>query len=561
MARLTIPNVAAPDLSGTSSILNNAASSFNTGLNSASSLLDSYAQGQQEKADSAILGTIAGISSEQELAKFINSGELEKVNLSPKMRETVLNLRNNILANEGARASTRSTNTSTNIKQASADRAAAEYLDTVNARTELRGLTPSVIGANVEGNTQGNVVYNPDDTISNAAPATPAFNSLADAISKSVNLDPAQATALLASAYESQNIGQSRIDTRRGRAATDRSANVILDAAKDPENIRGTDITRAIINDPRAATANDRISTIIRADELAKGPIGEVISPTPNAPIPEVIRNSVELFKEREAAAIDASVQTRLSRKVKEHRADPTASLIQELTIGEDGENSFQTPEIIDWLTLGATSLIGEKYDPLNITKMINKLAKEEDVAPSVISTAMTEVFQRDPLGTNILERRFDPQEIRDYVRNNLSQESLARYEENRVTTESRDREVNSLVLRLGEARSRALKYPTNEVPKTLEDQIKDLETKILTATNTPVLQSGKENKSTIESDNRRSELITYLDRSGFNAQLAQTKPGSPERQTAIRALTSIIQRDSSLSPSQRANLILSISQ
>jgi hypothetical protein len=557
MARLTIQNIAAPELSGVSSILNNAANSLNTGLSNASNLLDSYTKGQQEKADSAILGQIAGISSEDELAKFINSGELEKAPLSPEMRQTVLDLRKNILANNQTKANigltnanTGSVSANTRIRQAAEGRTAAEYADSVASRDALRALTPYTVGAALEGNTLGEA-RGPDGNLLPSEASQPAFNNLSEAIKASVKVDPAQAQAILSNAYEAQKFGQARIDDRNQRVRNETSATAILNAAKDTGNILPRDITKTLINDPTIANSNDRISAILRADELAKGPISEVISPTPAVPIPEVIRNSVELFKEREIAALDASVQNRLAHKVKQFRADPTKSLIEDLKLSNDGENP----------TSYLFGFLSEDYDELNITRQINEIARKENVSSSVVATAMSEIFRRDPIGFNTTKARFDPDEVRSYIKNDLSQDALARYEKNRVVTESKDREVNRLVLQLNTARSRALKYDPDKVPETLAKQIDNLEKEILTQTNTPVLQSGSDNETSIKNSSKQDQLLNYISGKGFTEKIQQTPIGSPERRNSIESLKLIIKSDSSLNSTQKKELLSAIEE
>ena len=175
MARLTIQKIAAPDLSSVSGILENSNESFNQGINSASKLLDKYELGQQEKNDNSILGEIAKLNSEEELGNFINSGALEGINLSSKMRDTILGLRNNILKNDGTRASTANTRSSTSnasrttdanirrtnsniaIAEAAEGRAASSFADSVANREAVRGTTGSLIDSIVEGRRTGNV--------------------------------------------------------------------------------------------------------------------------------------------------------------------------------------------------------------------------------------------------------------------------------------------------------------------------------------------------------------------------------------------------------------------
>ena len=169
MAVLQVQQVAAPDLSSTSSILANAGKSFDNGIQSAKDLLSSYQAGQQSKGDALLLGELAGLKTEEELASFLGSTDFSKLNLSEGMRANVLGARSTILGNDATRqgtlnarddnarqweANSRAWNADGRA-QAAEGRVAAEYLDSVNARTELRGLTPYVVGAVEEGRQYG----------------------------------------------------------------------------------------------------------------------------------------------------------------------------------------------------------------------------------------------------------------------------------------------------------------------------------------------------------------------------------------------------------------------
>ena len=62
--RLSIAQVRAPDLSGTSDILRNAGAAFDRGLDSAQGMLGKYQEGQTAKADAALTAEISKISDE-----------------------------------------------------------------------------------------------------------------------------------------------------------------------------------------------------------------------------------------------------------------------------------------------------------------------------------------------------------------------------------------------------------------------------------------------------------------------------------------------------------------
>lgn len=752
MARLTIQNVAAPNLSGTSQILANAAASLNTGLSAASGVLDKYAAGQQESADASVLSTIAGISSEEELGKFLGSGQLEGLNLSASMRETVLGLRNRILANDQTRANIGQTHANTgligantdrvrassSIAQAAEGRTAAEYQDGVNVRNARRALTPAVVGANVEGNRQGqngftrdapasllrtesggnfnasnnevgssgrnghfgrvqfgqdrfeearragaipsgmtieqfgtntpegraaqqsaenwhfadiqNYIssngldqyigtsingvtmtrdglvamahlggsngmkrflesggqYNPSDSFgtslqdyaqTHAGNTTgrtnrPAFTNLQEAIAASVYLDPADATKLLADAYAAQNLGQQRINSTNTAAQQEASAAAILAAVQDPTNVNTKGVVTDLINNSLVGNSNERIEAIARAQGLAgeNGPLAGVLAPRVSTN--ETIRNSIELFNGREGSSINSAVQTRLLNDSQQYVEDPAGTLMNQF-----GMES--TPELRN-----------------DMRTIINTLARETGVTPQLAAVALAENFNRnDTWGADPAADRFYVENARSFIETNLSENALSRFNEQRVVSESRQRQVESLRLQLDTLRSQAAKYGAN-VPPALAQNIQSLQTQILTATNgsipeptsktqaqapvqqnagafiaaaatpQPVVQQptiqlpaaqnnpipkGQSGQVQLEPDTfngkltleeaeyNRVQLRDYIETSGYREQLSATQPGSADRQLVIEALARRIQDDTRLTDAEKQGLLSAI--
>jgi len=155
MARLTIEQVKAPDFSASSEMLARANQSFNTGIDSAKGILEQYNAGQQAKGDQALVGVLAGLSSEEELANFLQTTDLSQMNISDTMRQNILGARSDILGNNATRQSTVNAADANSRANAGEGRVAAEYADGVAARDELRALTPAYVGALAEGQTYG----------------------------------------------------------------------------------------------------------------------------------------------------------------------------------------------------------------------------------------------------------------------------------------------------------------------------------------------------------------------------------------------------------------------
>lgn len=155
MARLTIEQVKAPDFSASSEMMARANQSFTSGIGSAKDILGKYNEGQQAKGDQALIGALAGLSSEEELKNFLQTTDLSNMNISETMRENVLGARAVILGNNATRQSTSNAFDANSRANAGEGRVAAEYADGVAARDEQRGLTPAYIAALAEGQANG----------------------------------------------------------------------------------------------------------------------------------------------------------------------------------------------------------------------------------------------------------------------------------------------------------------------------------------------------------------------------------------------------------------------
>lgn len=160
--RLTIEQVAAPDLTQASQILANSARSFDAGMESAKGLLGTYQTGQQAKGDKALTQLLAGASSEEELNKLLATTDISNMNISEKMRESYLGARGVVLgygqtraSTDNTVASTESTRASTSRANAAEGRAAADWTDSNAVRDEMRGLTGAVVDAEVAGRRYG----------------------------------------------------------------------------------------------------------------------------------------------------------------------------------------------------------------------------------------------------------------------------------------------------------------------------------------------------------------------------------------------------------------------
>jgi len=423
----------------------------------------------------------------------------------------------------------------------------------------------------------------------------PAFNNLQQAIAQSVYLDPADAQKLLADAYSAQKLGQTRIDAANAAAQQEASAAAILAAVQDPNNINTQGVVTDLINNPAVGNSNERIEAIARAQGLAgqDGPLSGVLSPRVSTD--ETIRNSIELFNGREGANIASSVQTRLLNDAQNYVEDPAGTLISQFGMEA-------TPELRN-----------------DLRTTINNLARETGVTPQLAAVALAENFNRnDTWGSDPASDRFYVENAKKFIDTNLSENALSRFNEQRVVSESRQRQVGALRLQLDTLRSQAAKYGAN-VPPALAQNIQSLQSQILTATNgaipeptatsqvqAPVQQDSPTARDAIaeaaapqptiqqptiqvpaqadrpipqgqsgqvqlepdafdakltlqEQEYNRVQLRDYIETSGYREQLSATAPGSADRQLVIEALARRIQDDTRLTDAEKQGLLSAI--
>jgi hypothetical protein len=106
MARLSIEQIKAPDLSVASEATKRAGDSFQEGMASASALLGSYQTGLEAQGDSELTNLLAGAKNEDEWNAIVANTDFSKMNISDTMRMGIIDRRDNILGYEKARADT-----------------------------------------------------------------------------------------------------------------------------------------------------------------------------------------------------------------------------------------------------------------------------------------------------------------------------------------------------------------------------------------------------------------------------------------------------------------------
>jgi hypothetical protein len=169
MARLTIEQIKAPDLSVASQATTRAGEAFQRGMSSASDLLSKYQEGLTAQGDAELTNLLAGAKNEDEWNAIVASTDFSKMNLSAGMRANIINRRDNVLGYEQDRAIRRGTDATTAGKQATTARTYntiglennqdARLQDNHDYKTtrreQLGGLVGAVLESERDGRTNG----------------------------------------------------------------------------------------------------------------------------------------------------------------------------------------------------------------------------------------------------------------------------------------------------------------------------------------------------------------------------------------------------------------------
>jgi hypothetical protein len=169
MARLTIEQIKAPDLSVASQATTRAGEAFQRGMSSASDLLSKYQEGLTAQGDAELTNLLAGAKNEDEWNAIVASTDFSKMNLSEGMRANIINRRDNVLGYEQDRAIRRGTDATTAGTQATTARTYntiglennqdARLQDNHDYKTtrreQLGGLVGAVLESERDGRTNG----------------------------------------------------------------------------------------------------------------------------------------------------------------------------------------------------------------------------------------------------------------------------------------------------------------------------------------------------------------------------------------------------------------------
>lgn len=364
----------------------------------------------------------------------------------------------------------------------------------------------------------------------------PRRDALSQALVDSTSIPPDQAIKLLNTAYAAQKEGQTRIDAAAAAAAQERSAAAILGAVDDPTNLTGAAVTNTLLDDPTFTSADERLSAVQRADGLLAEdqPLGSILRP--GVEEDAVVSGTVDAALRASDRDFEALPQTRMLERAGRFANNPTEGLIAELGLGADGED----PRTY------ALGLFGERADQNTLTTYINRIADNTGVTPEIAASAMAEVFNRDPFGSNRTDRRFDPEEVERVIREQMGPDAMTRYDDQRLQRDRQRSELEGAQLQYNNLRRQAAKYQSNgeAVPEALSAELSLLRTTIENGS-TPALA--------------RNSLQQYIRQNGMAERLRSLDPNSADYIRAIQELESYIQIDPELDPQQKRLLLAAI--
>ena len=155
--RLRWTQVNAPSFAGAAALLSQANNSFTNGIGAAQDILSKYNTGQQEKEDAALIADLAGLKYEDDFGAFVDGGGLNNRNISDALRDEVLSMRSNLLANDSTRAGTESTRAATARANAGEARTQFDFEDRVARQRAERSAASNILAA------QGGATLNTHD--------------------------------------------------------------------------------------------------------------------------------------------------------------------------------------------------------------------------------------------------------------------------------------------------------------------------------------------------------------------------------------------------------------
>lgn len=469
--------IQAPNLGTVGQILRGANDTFNQGISSANSLLEKYQAGKRAKNDAEVSSSLASISDEQSLDKYLQSGALDGLDISPELRQNILEFRGSLIDQAGQRAQndltvaqTDGAKATTNYTGVLSDNAISQNMraqaSEVRQATEFDRETAKY---NRNEDRRKSDLELADDFLKArnlAKTNSPLFQDQVDSLTNEMlnyGYTGDQISTRMSRLEGIREQAKSEQETEARKARNEELQGNYLRQISSPENITKQDLISSIFTDPAYENNNERIRAAERLTNLGGGVFSGVLSP----PVEDnEYSKAADIIEAQEQRRRQNNPQKALLDDVSAYSSDPVGSLIQELEIGRDGQND---------------NLIKQRDE---LSDKITELSEENNVSPAVAAIALRETFVRDPFGPNggfitpNTYRRFPKKKAGEFIQAMLTQNDQVLFDVKNDLSIDREQGIKELNTKLRNLRKKQAKYK-GDIPADLLIKIAEIEKQI----------------------------------------------------------------------------------
>jgi hypothetical protein len=230
--------------------------------------------------------------------------------------------------------------------------------------------------------------------------------------------------------------------------------------------------------------------------------------------------------------------QTAIIQTAERYGTDAVGGLIGDLGIWADGEDAKS-------YVLG---LFGEKPDSNQLRLHIKDIAQRAGVTESMAAAGMADSFARDPWGTNRNDRRFNADDVVQYLKETVGPEGMRAYEGALIQEQTSNARSQASQLKITNLQIQLAKATDPARREQIQNNINKL---------------TEENLNGVTSSQAVTQLENYVrGKAGMAARLREartTLQNDPESAEAFRAISDMeteIQRDGDLSDREKQLLI-----
>lgn len=361
-----------------------------------------------------------------------------------------------------------------------------------------------------------------------ANPVSPAQQKLMEAVAQGSTFTFDDINTMFGGVNAAVAAGQTQLDATAAEAANQSAAQATIDALLSPE----------VLGPAGVASANLTNTDLKPTDRVAQAALGRTIAEThsdilnPQVAADPLLAAQAESDNRTRQREIDALPQTAIIKTAERYGDDPINGLIEDLSIGSDGETPGTM--LFEWL--------GENGDENLLRQHVRELAEKTGVSQPIAAAAMRDVFERDPLFGNTNDRRFDPEKVEERIRTTVGPEGMREYEDALIKNETATAASQANQVRVQVLESQLAKANTPRERAQLQSEINRVK---------------DEGLNGVTDAEVTTMLTNYLGKNGRTSRLARARTAGPqEYQDAIAELRIEIENDDSLSDREISLLI-----